>query len=64
MSRYRVGDRWVGRWADRYDQAGMWVDTLLVEVGGWASGFGRMETFGIEQRGLEDQASDSLYEVL
>ena len=53
-----------GSWADRRGQVGMWVDTLLVEVGGWASGSGRMEIFGIEQRGLEDQASDSLYEVL
>ena len=53
-----------GSWADRSGQAGVWMDTLLVEVGGWASSFGRMEAFGIEQRGLQDQASDSLYEVL
>ena len=53
-----------GSWADRSGQAGMWVDTLLVEVSGWASGFGRMETFGIEQRGLENQTSNSLYRVL
>ena len=54
----------IGLWADRSGQVGMCVDTLLVEVGGWASGFGRMKTFGVEQRGLENQALDSVDRVL
>ena len=55
---------WGSGYAGQYTWEGGWVDMLLVCLDRSMGGYETMGRSGVDQRGLEDQVSDSSYQVL